>query len=62
MSDLILPLFKNGFISVEANLFFALILGFAFGFILERTGLLGLKVIADTFYFKNIAVPNNYTV
>lgn len=57
MSDLILPLFKNGFISSEANLFFAVVLGFAFGFVLERTGFTRSQLIADTFYFKNIAVP-----
>jgi uncharacterized membrane protein YedE/YeeE len=57
MSDLILPLLKNGFISNEANLFFAVVLGFAFGFVLERTGFTRSQLIADTFYFKNIAVP-----
>ena len=57
MSDLILPLFRNGFISPEANLFFAVVLGFAFGFVLERTGFTRSQLIADTFYFNNIAVP-----
>jgi len=57
MDDLILPLFKNGFISNEANLFFALIMGFSFGFVLERTGFTRSQLIADTFYLKNIAVP-----
>jgi uncharacterized membrane protein YedE/YeeE len=57
MSDIILPLFKNGFISNEANLFFAIVMGFAFGFVLERTGFTRSQMIADTFYLKNIAVP-----
>jgi uncharacterized membrane protein YedE/YeeE len=57
MDNLILPLFKNGFISNEANLFFAVVLGFAFGFVLERTGFTRSQLIADTFYFKNLAVP-----
>ena len=55
--DLILPLYKNGFLSPEANMFFAVVLGFSFGFVLERTGFTRSQLIADTFYFKNIAVP-----
>ena len=55
--DLILPLYKNGFLSPEANMFFAVVLGFTFGFVLERTGFTRSQLIADTFYFKNIAVP-----
>ncbi len=55
--DLILPLYKNGFLSTEANMFFAVVLGFSFGFVLERTGFTRSQLIADTFYFKNIAVP-----
>jgi len=57
MIDLILPLYKNGFLSPEANYFFAVVLGFAFGFVLERTGFTRSQLIADTFYFKNLAVP-----
>jgi uncharacterized membrane protein YedE/YeeE len=57
MNDLILPLYKNGFLTPEANYFFAIVLGFAFGFVLERTGFTRSQLIADTFYFKNIAVP-----
>jgi len=57
MNNFILPLYSNGHLSPEANLFFALIMGFAFGFILERTGFTRSQLIADTFYFKNIAVP-----
>jgi hypothetical protein len=57
MMDLILPLYKNGFLSPEANYFFAIVLGVAFGFVLERTGFTRSQLIADTFYFKNIAVP-----
>jgi len=55
--DLILPLYKNGFLTPEANYFFAIVMGFAFGFVLERTGFTRSQLIADTFYFKNIAVP-----
>jgi len=57
MNNFILPLYSNGHLSPEANLFFALIMGFAFGFVLERTGFTRSQLIADTFYFKNIAVP-----
>jgi len=57
MNDLILPLYKNGFLSTEANLFFALVMGITFGFALERTGFTRSKHIAGTFYFTNIAVP-----
>ena len=57
METLILPLFKNGFLSPEANFFFAIVMGITFGFVLERTGFTRAQHIADTFYFKNIAVP-----
>ncbi len=55
--DFILPLYKNALISPEANLFFAVVMGFAFGFVLERTGFTRSLHIAETFYFKNLAVP-----
>ena len=57
MNDLILPLYKNGFLTPEANYFFAVVMGFAFGFVLERTGFTRSLHIAETFYFKNLAVP-----
>ncbi|ADV46602.1 YeeE/YedE thiosulfate transporter family protein [Nitratifractor salsuginis] len=57
MNDLILPLYKNGFLTPEANFFFAIVMGFAFGFVLERTGFTRAQHIADTFYFRNLAVP-----
>ncbi len=57
MMDFILPLYKNALITPEANLFFAVVMGFAFGFVLERTGFTRSQHIADTFYFKNLAVP-----
>ena len=57
MNDLILPLYKNGFLTPEANFFFAIVMGFAFGFVLERTGFTRSQYIADTFYFRNLAVP-----
>ncbi len=57
MNDLILPLYKNGFLSPEANFFFALLLGISFGFVLERTGFTRASNIAGTFYFQNTAVP-----
>jgi uncharacterized membrane protein YedE/YeeE len=55
--DFILPLYKNALITPEANMFFAVVMGFAFGFVLERTGFTRSQYIADTFYFKNLAVP-----
>ncbi len=57
MDNFILPLFKNGFISNEANLFFAIVLGFAFGFVLERSGFTRSQFIVDTFYLRDLAVP-----
>lgn len=57
MDDLILPLYRNGFLSPEANLFFALIMGITFGFVLERTGFTRSKLISGTFYFTSLAVP-----
>ncbi len=57
MDSLLLPLYKNGFLSPEANFFFAIVMGFAFGFVLERSGFTRSKHIADTFYFRNLAVP-----
>ena len=57
MDDLILPLYRNGFISSEANFFFALIMGITFGFVLERTGFTRSKLISGTFYFTSLAVP-----
>ncbi len=57
MNDLILPLYKNGFLSTEANFFFALIMGITFGFVLERTGFTRSKLISGTFYFSSLAVP-----
>lgn len=57
MDDLILPLYRNGFLSSEANLFFALIMGITFGFVLERTGFTRSKLISGTFYFTSLAVP-----
>ncbi len=55
--DFILPLYKNALISPEANMFFAVVMGFAFGFVLERTGFTRSQYIADTFYFRSLAVP-----
>jgi len=57
MDSLLLPLYKNGFLSPEANFFFAIVMGFAFGFVLERSGFTRSKHIADSFYFRNLAVP-----
>jgi uncharacterized membrane protein YedE/YeeE len=57
IDTLILPLYKNGFLSPEANLFFAVLMGIAFGFVLERSGFARSMHIAETFYFRNIAVP-----
>lgn len=57
MNDLILPLYSNGYLSTEANFFFALVMGIVFGFVLERTGFTRAAKIAGTFYLKNIDVP-----
>ncbi|NPA50821.1 MAG: YeeE/YedE family protein [Epsilonproteobacteria bacterium] len=55
--DILFPLFPNGYISKETNLILALFFGFIFGFILERSGFARSSYIAETFYFKNLAVP-----
>ncbi len=57
METLLLPLYKNGFLTPEANFFFAIVMGFVFGFVLERTGFTRSQHIADSFYFRNLAVP-----
>lgn len=54
---MIAPLAKTGVISDEQNLIAAAILGFGFGFILQRTGFTDGRKIARVFYLKEIDVP-----
>ena len=50
------PLFTTGSISSELNMLFAIFIGIAFGFILERAGFGKSTNIASVFYFKNLRV------
>ncbi len=50
------PLFSYELISVELNLFFALIIGMAFGFVLERGGLGNAKKLVGQFLLKDLTV------
>ena len=50
------PLFTTGSISFNENLFYALFIGIAFGFIFERAGFGTSRHIAPVFYFKNLRV------
>jgi len=50
------PLFTTGSISYDLNLFYAIFIGVAFGYILERAGFGKSTHIAPIFYFKNLRV------
>ena len=50
------PLFTTGQISSNLNLFYGLLIGIAFGFILERAGFGTAKHIAPVFYYRNLRV------
>ncbi len=50
------PLFTTGSISYDLNLFYAIFIGIAFGYILERAGFGKSTHIAPIFYFKNLRV------
>jgi uncharacterized membrane protein YedE/YeeE len=52
------PLYSTGTISSNQNLFYALFIGIAFGFILERGGFANSKHIASVFYFRNLRVSH----
>lgn len=50
------PLYSTGWIGEEASLIFALAIGIAFGFFLERAGLGSAKKLAAQFYGKDLTV------
>ncbi len=50
------PLFTTGAIDGNLNLFYAIFIGIAFGFILERAGFGKSTHIAPIFYFRNLRV------
>ena len=52
------PLYTTGSIDTDTNYFYAILLGMAFGFILERGGFGSSKNIAPIFYFRDLRVSN----
>ncbi|MTI87218.1 MAG: sulfurtransferase [Balneolaceae bacterium] len=50
------PFYINGWIGDEASLIFALVIGIAFGFFLERAGLGNAKKLAAQFYGTDLTV------
>lgn len=50
------PFYVNGWISEEASLIFALVIGISFGFFLERVGLGSAKKLAAQFYGRDMTV------
>ena len=50
------PLYKFGAFGAETSLTVALIIGIAFGFVLERAGFGSCRKLAAQFYFKDLAV------
>ncbi|MGB5177647.1 MAG: DUF6691 family protein [Gammaproteobacteria bacterium] len=55
--DLVAPLVKTGFISVAANEWLAIPIGFIFGFALYHAGFTDSRKIARAFYLKDVGVP-----
>ena len=53
---MIAPLFKHFFVSIEFQYFLAILIGFAFGYILERAGFGNAKKVAAEFYFEDFTV------
>ncbi len=51
------PLVKTGVISIETNLWLAVLLGFLFGFTLQRLGFTHGTKIARVFYMRDVDVP-----
>ncbi len=51
------PLVKTGFIDPITNLVLAVVIGFAFGFALQRGGFTDARKIAGVFYLKDLDVP-----
>lgn len=50
------PLYEYGWIGEEASLAFALVVGVAFGFFLERAGLGSARKLSAQFYLRDMAV------
>ncbi|OGU59025.1 MAG: sulfurtransferase [Ignavibacteria bacterium GWF2_33_9] len=50
------PFFPNGVFGDDMSLVMALLIGFGFGFSLERAGFGSAKKLTDQFYFKDFAV------
>jgi uncharacterized membrane protein YedE/YeeE len=50
------PLYKLGAFGFEGSLIAAVLLGFGFGFVLERAGFGSAKILAAQFYFTNMRV------
>lgn len=50
------PFYDNGWIGENASLFFALVIGIAFGFFLERAGLGSARKLVAQFYGKDLTV------
>lgn len=53
---IVAPLAKTGFISLETNLMLAAIIGFGFGFFLERAGFGSAKKLTNQWYAKDWSV------
>jgi uncharacterized membrane protein (DUF485 family)/rhodanese-related sulfurtransferase len=53
---MIAPFYKYGFFNFDFSLIIAILIGFAFGFFLERGGLGNAKKLAAQFYFKDFTV------
>ncbi len=51
------PLFTTGVIGSNLNLFYGLLIGVGFGYVVERAGFARAIHIAPTFYFRNLRVP-----
>lgn len=50
------PLYKMGAFGFETSLLVAALIGFAFGFVLERAGFGSARILAAQFYFTNMRV------
>ncbi len=53
---MIAPLFKNGFFGVDFSFFLALLIGIAFGYLLEKGGFGNSRKLVSQFYFTDWAV------
>jgi len=50
------PLYKYGLFSLSTSFFVAILIGIAFGFMLERAGFSSAKKLVSQFYFKDFSV------